>query len=55
MISIAKAAYDPSGHYSRGDVVRLMVNRNPRHATVNFTEGPTERSGGADAKAIEPG
>ena len=50
-ISIAKAAYDPSGHYSRGDVVRLMVNRNPRHATVKFSEGPKE--GGAEAKAID--
>jgi nitrilase len=53
MISIAKAAYDPSGHYSRGDVVRLMVNRNPRHATVGFNEGPKER--GAEAKADELG
>jgi nitrilase len=35
-IAMAKAAYDPSGHYARGDVVRLMINRNPRKATVDF-------------------
>jgi nitrilase len=51
MISIAKAAYDPSGHYSRGDVVRLMVNRNPRHATVKFNDGP--KDGVAEPKGID--
>ena len=39
MIAIAKAAYDPSGHYARGDVVRLMVNRNPRRTSMSFAEG----------------
>ncbi|MGY3234137.1 MULTISPECIES: nitrilase [unclassified Bradyrhizobium] len=38
MIAIAKAAYDPTGHYARGDVVRLMVNRSPRRTSVGFSE-----------------
>nr|AAR97417.1 nitrilase [uncultured organism] len=29
MISLAKAAADPTGHYSRPDVVRLMLNTEP--------------------------
>jgi len=41
-IAIAKAAYDPSGHYSRGDVVRLMINRNPRQTSMNFSHGMSE-------------
>jgi aliphatic nitrilase len=39
LIPIAKAAYDPSGHYARGDVVRLMVNRNPRKTSMSFVDG----------------
>jgi nitrilase len=42
MIAIAKAAYDPSGHYARGDVVRLMVNRSPRRTSMSFAEGFAE-------------
>jgi len=42
MIAIAKAAYDPSGHYARGDVVRLMVNRNPRKTSMSFSQGFAE-------------
>ena len=47
MIAIAKAAYDPSGHYSRGDVVRLMINRAPRQTSMNFSHGMSD-VGGAD-------
>jgi nitrilase len=28
-IGLAKAAYDPTGHYSRPDVVRLLLNKKP--------------------------
>jgi aliphatic nitrilase len=50
MIAIAKAAYDPSGHYARGDVVRLMVNRSPRRTSINFGEGVTEGGQWTEAK-----
>ncbi|MGC5799665.1 carbon-nitrogen hydrolase family protein [Sphingomonas sp. NFX23] len=36
-ISVAKAAYDPVGHYSRPDVLRLLFNREP-HARVETFE-----------------
>lgn len=49
-IAIAKAAYDPAGHYARGDVVRLMVNRHPRRTSINFGEGVTEGAQWTEAK-----
>jgi len=35
LISIAKSAADPVGHYSRPDIFRLLVNRNPTPKTVD--------------------
>jgi len=35
MISIAKAAADPAGHYSRPDVFTLQANTNPRKTVVH--------------------
>lgn len=34
MISLAKAAADPAGHYSRPDVTRLLLNKTPRDRVV---------------------
>jgi hypothetical protein len=39
LIAIAKSAADPVGHYSRPDVLRLLVNRNPAPRVV---EAPPE-------------
>lgn len=35
LISVAKSAGDPVGHYSRPDIFRLLVNRNPNPKTVD--------------------
>lgn len=37
VISLAKAAADPAGHYSRPDVTRLLLNQMPGDRVVNFT------------------
>jgi len=42
LISLAKAAADPSGHYARPDVTRLMLNRTPGHRVVSFSTPTTE-------------
>lgn len=39
MISIAKSAADPCGHYSRPDVFRLMFNRESAPAVMSFEDG----------------
>lgn len=49
-IGVAKAAYDPAGHYSRPDVVRLLVNRKPARRVHDFDADPVEFMG-ADPRA----
>lgn len=41
-IGVAKAAYDPTGHYSRPDVVRLLWNSKPATRVHSFQADPTE-------------
>ncbi|WP_425964334.1 carbon-nitrogen hydrolase family protein [Rhizobium nepotum] len=36
LIGLAKAAYDPSGHYSRPDVVRLLFNKREMQRVESF-------------------
>jgi aliphatic nitrilase len=51
-ISLAKAAADPVGHYSRPDVVRLMLNRRKNAKVHSFDVGP-EEFGSAGAPSLE--
>jgi len=41
-IGVAKAAYDPTGHYSRPDVVRLLLNKKPGSRVHAFDPEYTE-------------
>ena len=41
-IGVAKAAYDPTGHYSRPDVVRLLFNKKPASRVHAFDPEYTE-------------
>jgi aliphatic nitrilase len=49
MISLAKAAGDPAGHYSRPDVTRLLLNRTPGDRVVPFS------AAGLDVGGVEIG
>jgi nitrilase len=44
LIGLAKAAYDPVGHYSRPDVLRLLFNSKPAPRVHAFEPDPVERS-----------
>jgi nitrilase len=45
MISLAKAAADPAGHYSRPDVTRLLLNKTPGDRVVPFATPGVEIEG----------
>ena len=52
MISVAKAAADPAGHYSRPDVTRLLLDRTRRRPVVSRDEALAEDAArGTDARA----
>ncbi|MBW0093287.1 carbon-nitrogen hydrolase family protein [Pseudonocardia sp. KRD-184] len=48
MISLAKAAADPAGHYSRPDVTRLLLNTTPGDRVVPFSAPGVEVGGDVD-------
>jgi nitrilase len=52
MISLAKAAADPSGHYSRPDVTRLLLNKTPGDRVVPFSAPGVEIEG--DVQPVAP-
>ena len=60
MISLAKAAADPAGHYSRPDVTRLLLNRDPAPRVERLRPGfrvvdePETEAAGADSVRAAP-
>ncbi len=51
MISLAKAAADPAGHYSRPDVTRLLLDKTPRERVVYQQRSAPELT---EAELAEP-
>ena len=50
MISLAKAAADPAGHYARPDVTRLLLDRTPGDRVVGLQRAEQEVTGGDSAE-----
>jgi nitrilase len=50
--AIAKSAADPTGHYSRGDVTRLLLNRSTRPAVVSVNGMNSAPSDFADFEPV---
>lgn len=51
MISLAKAAADPAGHYARPDVTRLLLDRTPGDRVVQRRRMPADGDAPADDEA----
>lgn len=43
LIAVAKSGLDPVGHYSRPDVTRLLLDREPRRVVVTVDGAPSRR------------
>jgi aliphatic nitrilase len=54
MISLAKAAADPAGHYARPDVTRLLLNRTPGERVVLGGASAGEAASGWDEDVPMP-
>ncbi len=54
MISLAKAAADPAGHYARPDVTRLLLNKTPGDRVVPFARARAWRSRTRASQADRP-
>ena len=52
MISLAKAAADPAGHYARPDVTQLLLNKTPGDRVVSRMPAFSEAARGSDV--VEP-
>lgn len=52
MISLAKAAADPAGHYSRPDVTRLVLDKTPGDRVVPRYRQPQEAAGDDEAVTL---
>jgi aliphatic nitrilase len=52
MISLAKAAADPAGHYSRPDVTRLLLDKTPRERVVIRDDSAGEAVTGPSAAEL---
>ena len=53
MISLAKAAADPAGHYSRPDVTRLLLDRTRRERVVPMQRRAADVARAGAAEPIE--
>ena len=54
MISLAKAAADPAGHYARPDVTRLLLDRTPGDRVVSRQRQPAELKRGSEDEPAVP-
>ncbi|MEM5431084.1 carbon-nitrogen hydrolase family protein [Cupriavidus oxalaticus] len=53
VITLAKAAADPSGHYSRPDVTQLLLDRNPKPRVVYVKQEPNNNVNSPDSQVDE--